>query len=111
MSKIKALILSVLLAMPAIAGTPPYFTKDPATNENFRDVYEKLAAHQHDEDGTMRLDTVIIPSRSDIDNAITSKKAGQVYFDSISLVVCMSTQAASSTAWALVTSSSTVCPH
>lgn len=111
MNKISALILSAVLAMPAAAGTPPYFTKDPATNENFRDIHEKLSSHQHDNDGTLRMDTVVIPPRADIEGAIISKTVGQVYFDTNTFVTCISTAAASSTAWVIQSSTSTPCPN
>lgn len=108
----KRLWILLLLALPLYAGdAPPYKTGNTPADENFRDIYDKVSSHQHDNDGTARLDTVVIPPRSDIDNAIISKTVGQVFFDTNTFVTCISTAAGSSTAWAIQSSTGTPCPN
>lgn len=109
--KVTRTLFFLLLPVALFAATPPYKTNDPATDEDFRVIYDALASHQHDNDGTTRLDTVVIPPRSAIRGTITSKTVGQVFFDTISFVTCISTAAASTTAWVIQSSTATVCPH
>ncbi len=109
--KMMMTFLFLLLPATLIAATPPYKTNDPATDEDFRVIFDAMSTHQHDNDGTMRLDTVVIPPRSAIRGTITSKTVGQVFFDTTSFVTCISTAAASTTAWVIQSSTATVCPH
>lgn len=48
---------------------------------------------------------------SDIDNAITSLRAGQQIFNDTALEVCVSTQAGSSTAWVKMHAPTTACSN
>lgn len=47
----------LLLPVTLFAATPPYKTNDPATDEDFRDIYEKMATHTHSNDGSTVIST------------------------------------------------------
>lgn len=110
MKKILAALL-LLLPLAAGAGGPPYKTGDPATDEDFREIFQEMANHTHNNDGSRRLDPFVIPPRAQIDNIITPVTVGEAFFDSVGLVVCVSTKAADAGAWTVIYSSSTPCPH
>ncbi len=105
----RRLFLALLLAWPAAAADVPFKCEDPFADENFRELANRLARHQHNNDGTVRLDHILPPPKSDIDDAITSQRAGEIYFNSIDFEWCGSTQTASSTAWVKIHAPTTAC--
>lgn len=58
------IILFAFLAIPLYAASPPLKTNDPATDEDFRDIYDKMATHTHDNDGSARISTSLVTASS-----------------------------------------------
>lgn len=81
MRKISMLALFAMLAMPAVADTPPYFTKDPATNENFRGIYEDAAAHLHDGNGSAFLHNALPDADSTYNLGASGREWANIYVD------------------------------
>lgn len=104
--------MCVLNVLNVRAEQAPYKETSPSTQGNFERIYTLMESHRHTgEDGTQKIDPMIPPSAGDIDDAITSEKAGQLIFNTTGLEVCISTQAASSTAWVKLHSPTTACAN
>jgi hypothetical protein len=81
--KIRLFAIFALIAMPAAGDTPPYFTKDPATNENFRGIFEDAATHLHDGNGSAFLHNVLPDSDSTYNLGASGKEWESIYVDGI----------------------------
>lgn len=111
MAAVFAITALAWVRSPCMADSPPYHTKDPATEENFRVIFDRMSTHTHDNDGSVRLDPFIFPPRADIQGAIISETEGEAYWNTVDKEVCVSTAALDSGAWVKMHDPTTPCGH
>lgn len=98
--------VSLSFATPICAGTPPYHVKDPAIQVDLEELEQKASNHAHDGNGSVRLPRADPAPRTNL----TPFFPGEPVYDQTAKVMCYSTGTLN-TQWAIITSSSTACPH
>ena len=88
------------------AAPPIYHVKDPAINADLEQNGHDISTHVHDGNGSVRLPMADPAPRTNL----TPSFPGQFVYDQTGKVICYSTGTLN-TQWAIITSSSTACPH
>lgn len=63
------MMLLILGVMAVFGAQPPFHVEDPAIQSDFEEIYHRLATHQHNNDGSVRLSTTAI---NDFSTAVSS---------------------------------------